>query len=190
VALNTLPSEHNVTALLIAWENGDQGAPDQLFSLIYNELHCMASRYMRKEKEAHTLQTTALINELFCKIVDQKRVRWQNRAHFFGIAAQSMRRILIDHARKNMAIKRGGLAQTVSLDDAAVLNDQRSEALVRLDEALTALATFDERKSRIVDMKFFGGLSTEQIAAVERTSTRTIEREWRKAKAWLYHKIE
>jgi RNA polymerase sigma factor (TIGR02999 family) len=145
---------------------------------------------MRREKTGHTLQTTALVNEAYCKLIDQKNVQWQNRAHFFGIAAQAMRRILVDHARSRERLKRGGAAKKISLDESALIPQPEVKELISLDDALTELAKFDPQKSRIVEMKFFGGLSMEEIAEVEKVSKSTIEREWRKAKAWLHHEIQ
>jgi len=183
-------SSKNITELIIAWGNGDKAAVDQLIPVIYDELHRLAARYMRHEKTGHTLQTTALVNEAYCKLVDQKNVQWQNRAHFFGIAAQAMRRILVDHARGRLRMKRGGAAQKISLDESAFIPQPEVEQLISLDDALSRLAEFDPQKSRIVEMKFFGGLSMEEISEVEKVSKSTIEREWRKAKAWLHHAIQ
>ena len=183
-------SSKNITELILAWGNGDKEAINQLIPLIYSELHRLAARYMRRENAGHTLQTTALVNEAYCKLVDQKNVQWQNRAHFFGIAAQAMRRILVDHARSRSRLKRGGDAKKISLDESALIPQPEVKELISLDDALTRLAQFDPQKSRIVEMKFFGGLSMEEIAEVERVSKSTIEREWRKAKAWLYHEIQ
>jgi RNA polymerase sigma factor (TIGR02999 family) len=174
-----------ITQWLIAWRNGDQDALDKLIPLVYEELHQLASRQMSREKGAHILQTTALVNEAYCKLVEQKEVQWQNRAHFFAIAAQLMRRILVDEARRKFAAKRGGDPLTISLNEHAILHQQRSADLVSLDDALVRLAEFDSRKCRIVEMKFFGGLTNEEIAGVENVSLRTINREWRKARAWL-----
>jgi RNA polymerase sigma-70 factor (ECF subfamily) len=183
-------SSKNITELILAWGNGDKEAINQLIPLIYSELHRLAARYMRRENAGHTLQTTALVNEAYCKLVDQKNVQWQNRAHFFGIAAQAMRRILVDHARSRSRLKRGGDAKKISLDESALIPQPEVKELISLDDALTRLAQFDPQKSRIVEMKFFGGLSMEEIAEVEKVSKSTIEREWRKAKAWLYHEIQ
>ena len=182
-------SSKEVTQLLVAWGNGDQEALDKLIPLVYGELHRLAARYMRRESPGHTLQTSGLVNEAYLKLVDQKNVHWQNRAHFFGIAAQLMRRILIDHARNHACAKRGAGGQKLSLDETVLLSHARTPELISLDDALTHLAEIDPNKTRIVEMKFFGGLSTEEIAAVEKVSTRTIEREWRKAKAWLHREI-
>jgi len=183
------PSANEVTQLLIDWGEGDKAALDKLLPLVDEELRRLASRYMRRENPGHTLQTSALVNEAYLRLVEQKSVHWQNRAHFFGIAAQLMRRILVDHARTRQYAKRGGGAQKVSLDEAAMLTEERAAGLVALHEALTELSGMDERKGRIVEMKFFGGLTTEEVAEVLQVTPRTIEREWRKAKAWLHHAI-
>lgn len=179
-----------VTQWLVAWGNGDQAALSNLIPLVYQELHRMAARYMRRENPGHTLQTSGLVHEAYLKLVDQKNVHWQNRAHFFGVAAQLMRRILVDHARKHARFKRGGAAQTFSLDETAILSNDRAGEFIALDDALTSLAEMDPNKSRIVEMKFFGGLDFEDIAEVEKVSSRTIRREWRKAKAWLQQEMQ
>lgn len=184
------PSSANVTRLLLAWGEGDREALDKLIPLVHAELRRMASRQMRKERPGHTLQTTALVDEVYLKLIDQKNVRWQNRAHFFGIASRLMRRILVDHARKRASVKRGGDLQKLSLDNPAVLRLERTGELVAIDDALSRLAEFDAQKSRIVEMKFFGGLTAEEIAEVEQVSSRTVEREWRKAKIWLYEALQ
>lgn len=183
-------SSGKLTELMQAWSDGNEEALHQLIPLIYDELRRIAARHMRKESPGHTLQTTALVNEVYCKLINQKNVRWQNRAHFFGIAAQLMRRILIDHARRHLRLKRGGGAQKITLDDSSFSVEQQAKKLITLDQALVRLAEFDQQKSRIVEMKFFGGLTTEEIAEVEKISTSTVEREWRKAKAWLHHELE
>ncbi len=187
--MNTNSSEV-ITQLLLAWGNGDKEALNKLLPLVHGELRRLASRQMRREKPGHTLQTTALVNEAYCKLVNQKNVRWQNRAHFFGIAAQLMRRILVDHAKGQARAKRGGGLPKISLDDNTLLSPERSAELVVLDDALKRLAQFDPQKSRIVEMKFFGGLTNEEIAEVEQVSKRTVIREWRKAKAWLFNEIQ
>jgi RNA polymerase sigma factor (TIGR02999 family) len=178
----------DVSRLLIDWGNGDQAALDELIPLVYAELRRLAGRYMRRESEGHTLQTSALINEAYLRLVDQKNVRWQNRAHFFGVAAQVMRRILVDHARSRSRAKRGGGIERVSLVEHVAASNQLEE-VIALDEALTKLAEMDPRKSQIVEMKFFGGLTTEEVAEVLRVTSRTVDREWRKAKAWLNRAI-
>ena len=183
-------SSKEISQLLLAWGNGDREALNKLIPLVYAELHRMAARYMRKEYLGHTLQTSALVNEAYLKLVDQKSARWQNRSQFFAVAAQLMRRILVDHARRRSRKKRGGDAVTISLNESAVISPERASELLVLDHALTGLAEMDPAKSRIVEMKFFGGLSTEEIAEVEKVSTRTVEREWRKAKAWLHRETQ
>ena len=183
-------SSKNVSELLAAWSNGDQTALDQLTPLVYDELHRLARRYMRRESPGHTLQTSALVNEAYLRLVDQKKVHWQNRSHFFGIAAQLMRRILVDHVRSHGRAKRRGDAQRLSLDATVIMSKERVVDLVTIDEALSTLAKLDPQKSRIVEMKFFGGLSTDEVAECLHVSSRTIEREWRKAKAWLKAALE
>jgi RNA polymerase sigma factor (TIGR02999 family) len=182
------PSPKEVTRLLVDWGNGDQAALDELIPLVYDELRRMAGRYMRRESKGHTLQTSALINEAYLRLVDQKNVQWQNRAHFFGVAAQLMRRILVDHARSRSRAKRGGGAQMVTLAEQAVISKEVAD-VIALDDALKDLAEMDPRKSQIVEMKFFGGLTTEEVAEVLKVTSRTVEREWRKAKAWLNRAI-
>jgi RNA polymerase sigma factor (TIGR02999 family) len=184
-------SPREVTRLLIDWSNGDRKALDQLIPVVYDELRRLASRYMRREKHGHTLQTSALVNEVYLRLVDEKSVQWQNRAHFFGVAAQLMRRILVDHARSRSRAKRGGKAQMVSFTERLVMSPEAAEAaeVVALDMALNDLAELDPRKSQIVEMKFFAGLTNEEVAVVLSVTTRTVEREWRKAKAWLHRAI-
>lgn len=184
------PSSSNVTELLLAWTNGEKEALDKLIPLVHDELYRLASRQMRGERSGHTLQTAALVNEAYCKLVDLKSIRWQNRAHFFAIAAQMMRRILIDHAKTRVRAKRGGDMRKISFEETAFVSGSRASELISLDDALTRLAKRDPLKSRIVEMKFFAGLNFEEIAEVEKVSSRTIEREWRKAKAWLYDAIQ
>jgi len=183
------PSTEEVTQLLLAWREGDEAALGELLPLVYDELHRLAARYMRRESPGHTMQTSALVNEAFIRLVDQRQVHWQNRAHFFGIAAQLMRRILLDHARGQARGKRGGGVHRVSFDEGAIVSEQRAAELIALDDALNALAAFDSRKGRIVELRFFGGLSNEEVTEVMGMSLRTVEREWRKAKAWLHHAI-
>lgn len=182
-------SQQEMTYLLAAWSEGDRSALDKLAPLVDAELHYLARRYLKRERSDHTLQTTALVNEAYLRLIDQRDVRWQNRAHFFAIAAQMMRRILIDHARKRASAKGGG-AGKLSLEEAAVLSDERAAELIALEEALKSLAEIDERKSRIVELRFFGGLSVEEIASVIGVSPDTITREWRRAKAWLHREIQ
>ena len=183
------PPSPQVTQLLVAWGKGDELAGDQLMSLVYEELHRLAHRYMKRESPGHTLQTSALVNEAFVRLVDQKNVRWQNRAHFFGIAAQMMRRILVDYARGRNYAKRGGGAQQISLDEGLTVSQGRSAEVVHVHEALEQLAEFDPRKSQIVELRFFGGLSIEETAGVLGVSPGTVMRDWTLAKAWLRREI-
>ena len=178
-------AQKSVTQLLAAWGDGDQAALDQLVPMVYEELRRLARSYMRRERQNHTLQTTALVNEAYVRLVDQKHVRWQNRAHFFAISAQLMRRILVDHARRRGYQKRGGGALQVTLAGAESLTDERTPDLVALDEALTSLAEIDPRRSQVVELRFFGGLSIEETAEVLKLSPTTVERDWTIAKAWL-----
>src|SRR6185503_874471 len=186
--MNAFTTEQ-VTQLLIDWSNGDTAAVDKLMPLVYDELRRLARYYMRRERAGATLQTTALVNEAYLRLVDQKKVQWQNRAHFFAIAAQLMRRILIDRARKRYNSKRGGDVRKVSLDQAAIVSTGRSSDLVALDEALTDLEAIDQRKSKVVELRFFGGLNIEETAEVMSISPATVQREWSMAKAWLYREI-
>ena len=180
---------HEITQLLAEWGNGNQTALDKLYPLVYDELRRMAHRYMSRERKGHTLQTTALINEAYLRLVDQRNVHWENRAHFFGISAQIMRRILIDHARRYDYAKRGGGAQRVSLDEAAVVAKERAAELLDLDEALHRLADVDPRRSRVVELRFFGGLDNEEIAWLLKISPNTVTRDWNMARAWLYREL-
>jgi RNA polymerase sigma factor (TIGR02999 family) len=182
-----IPQE--ITQLLLSWSKGDKAALDQLIPLVYPELRRLAQRYMRQENSAHTLQTSALINEAYLRIVDQQDVQWQDRAHFFAVAAQVMRHILIDHARSHHYAKRGAGALHVPLDETAVISKERASEFVALDDALSSLATIDARKSQLVELRFFGGLTVEEIAEVMKLSPITIKREWRSAKAWLHLEI-
>ena len=177
----------DVTQLLVAWREGDGSALERLLPLVEDELHRLAHRYMNRERRDHTLQTTALVNEAYLKLIDQK-VNWQNRAHFFGIAAQIMRRILIDHARQHLGPQRGG-GKTISLEEAALVSNDRAAELVALDDALTSLARLDERKGRVVELRYFGGLSVEEAAAVLGISVDTVTRDWRRAKAFLRRQL-
>ena len=178
------PSQNEVTQLLVAWSNGDQVARDELMSVVYHELHRLAHQYMRRESPDHTLQTSALVNEAFLRLVDQRNVHWQNRSHFFGIAAQMMRRILVDYARNRRYAKRGGGVRELSLDE-TLLSDDRSHEVVALDDALRELAKIDLRKSQIVELRFFAGLSIEETADLLAVSPGTVMRDWTLAKAWL-----
>jgi RNA polymerase sigma factor (TIGR02999 family) len=181
------PSE--ITGLLISWCDGDQKALEQLTPLVERELHRLAHFYMRRESPGHTLQTTALVNEAFLRLIDQRRVRWQNRAHFFGIAAQIMRRILLNYVRDRKRIKRGGGAVEVELSEGDAVSPEKSIELLALDHALTKLARIDERKSRVVELRYFGGLSIEETAEVVGVSPITVMRDWNMAKAWLAREI-
>ncbi len=184
-----IPASQDVTQLLVDWSNGDQAALERLLPLVNDELRRLARRYMRREGPGHTLQTSALVNEAYLRLIDQKNVQWQNRAHFFGIAAQLMRRILIDHARSHHYAKRGGGASKVSLDEAAAVKDARADELLAVDEALEKLTALDPRKGRVVELRFFGGLSLEETAEVMGISSPTVQREWRAAKAWLHRML-
>ena len=183
-------SSDDVTELLAAWSNGDREALDKLLPLVERELHQLAHRYISREKPGHTLQTTALVNEAYLRLVDQRRARWQNRAHFIAIAAQMMRRILVNHARDRAASKRGGGSRKVSLDEIAVLSDERAEEMLALDEAMDSLAKLDERKSRVVELRHFGGLSVEETAQVLGIHPDTVTRDWARAKAFLRRELQ
>jgi RNA polymerase sigma factor (TIGR02999 family) len=185
----TEPSTQEVTEMLVAWSNGDQSAFEKLVPLVHDELHRLAHLYMNRERPGHMLQTTALVNEAYLRLVDSSRVRWQNRAHFFAVSAQLMRRILVDFARSRNYLKRGGNAVQVSLDQALVVSIEQDADLVALDEALKALDAIDERKSRVVELRFFGGLSIEETAEVLGVSPETVMRDWRLAKVWLLREL-
>lgn len=184
-----VPPQHQITQLLAEWSDGNQSALDELYPLVYNELHRLARRYMSRERKGHTLQTTALINEAYVRLVDQRNVHWANRSHFFAISAQIMRRILIDHARRQAYAKRGGGAQQVSLEEAATIAPDQGLGLVRLDEALKSLAEMDPRRSQVVELRYFGGLNNEEIAGVLKVSENTVTRDWNMARAWLYQQL-
>ncbi|HEY9232669.1 MAG TPA: sigma-70 family RNA polymerase sigma factor [Blastocatellia bacterium] len=184
----TEPNEA-ITEILLAWGDGDQSALERLTPIVYAELRRRAHHYMNRERGGHTLQTTALVNEVFLKLIDSSRVRWQNRAHFFAVSAQLMRRILVDFARSRRYQKRGGAAQRISLDDAPLVSPARGGDLIALDDALTALAAIDKRKSEVVELRFFGGLSVEETAEVLKVSGDTVMRDWRLAKAWLLREL-
>jgi RNA polymerase sigma factor (TIGR02999 family) len=182
-------SSKEISRLLLAWSEGDQSALEKLAPLVHEELHRLAHHYMRGERQGHTLQTTALVNEAYIRLIDWKNARWQNRAHFFAVSAQLMRRILVDFARDKQYLKRGAGALRVSLGEAADLTDGRNGDLVALDEALKALADVDERKSQVVEMRFFGGLSVKEVAEVLKVSEETVMRDWRLAKVWLLREL-
>jgi RNA polymerase sigma-70 factor (ECF subfamily) len=179
-----------VTLLLTRMSEGDSQAASRLIPLVYEELRRIAVRYMGRERPNHTLQATALVHEAYLRLVEQRGTNWKNRAHFFGVAAQLMRRILVDHARSNIRAKRGGRQQRVSLDEAVVLSEGQSVELLAVDEALGRLGELDLRQSQIVELKFFGGLTTEEAAEALRTSPSTVEREWALARAWLYMQLQ
>jgi RNA polymerase sigma factor (TIGR02999 family) len=182
-----MPQE--ITALLIDWNNGSSEALEKLMPVVESELRRIAAHYMRRESPGHTLQTTALVNEAYLKLVDQRQVQWKNRAHFFALASVLMRRILLDHARAHGRAKRGGNAVYVNLEDVAVLTPEKSEELIALNEALDRLAEFDANKSKIVEMRFFGGLNVEEVAEVLNIAPVTVMYHWRLAKAWLGREI-
>lgn len=185
----TGPSEdQELTGLLVAWSEGDQEAYDKLVPLVYDELHRLAHRYMSGERPGHTLQTTALVGEAYLRLVKQK-VRWQNREHFFAIAAQLMRRILVDHARAHAYAKRGGGAPEIELNEAMVMAKDRAAEMVALDDALEKLKAFDARKARVVELRFFGGLTVDEAARVLGVSPNTVDRDWSTARAWLYKEV-
>ena len=183
------PGTHELTQLLVAWSDGDEAALDRLAPLVNAELHRLAKRYMSREREDHLLQTSALINEAYLRLINWKDVRWQNRAHFFGVAAQMMRRILVDFARQRPRIEKEIEARHISLDEAMTVTNEKDMDLVALDEALQSLGKVDERKSKIVELRFFGGLSVDETAEVLKVAPVTVMREWNKAKAWLYREL-
>jgi len=182
-------SSSDITELLINWCDGEKAALDKLIPLVERELHRIAHNYMRRENPDHTLQTTALVNETYLRLIDQKRVRWQNRSHFFAIAAKIMRRILLNYARDRVRDKRGGGAIHVSISDVDAVIEQRAVDLIALDEALNKLELIDERKCRVVELRFFSGLSVEETAEALNTSTITVIRDWNMAKAWLAREL-
>jgi len=185
----TFPAPSQVTQLLGDWSSGDQSALEKLIPLVQPELHRLAHHYMSREAVGHTLQTTALLNEAYLQLVDDPKRIWENRTHFVAATAQLMRRIMVDHARERRAVKRGGGALKVSLDDAALVTERRSEELLALDEALEKLAALDPLKSQIVELRYFGGLTVEETATFLKMSHRSVEREWTMAKAWLYRAL-
>jgi RNA polymerase sigma-70 factor, ECF subfamily len=186
----TTLSQPNVTGLLHEWQQGDREALDRLTPLVYDELRRMAHRYIQRERAGQTLETTALVNEAYLRLINQQKMDWQNRAHFFAVTARVMRHILIDHARRRHYLKYGGEAQQVSLTEANAMSEVRAAELVALDEALDELAKLDPRKSRVVELRYFGGLSLEETADVLEISIMTVRRDWRTAKAWLYKAVK
>lgn len=179
----------DITRLLLAWNNGDEAALEELTPLVYAELHRLARRYMGGERSGHTLQTSALVNEAYLRLIDWKNVEWQNRAHFFAVSAQLMRRILVDFARANAYAKRGGGAAHLDLEEVAVVSPDRGTDIVALDEALTSLAALSPRQSHVVELRFFGGLSLEETAEVLKVSIGTVRRDWSLARAWLHRAV-
>lgn len=180
---------HQITSLLVDWSKGNEFALEQLMPLVYDELRRMARRYMRRQPSGHTFQTTELIHEAYLKLAKHEEPNWQNRAHFFGVAAQAMRHILVDYARSKNSQKRGGLAEKITLADNLVVSTNHSGEIVALDDALKQLAILDERKSRVVEMKFFAGLNIEEIAEVLKISPETVKRDWRFARTWLLREL-
>jgi RNA polymerase sigma-70 factor (ECF subfamily) len=190
MAKNGSSGAKDITQVLLAWREGDARALEELMPLVQDELHTLAHQYMAGEHPGHVLQTTALINEAYLRLVDCRRVRWQSRAHFFAVSAQLMRRILVDVARARKKLKRGGDALQISLEDVAIVAQSRSPDVIALDDALKNLAAFDERKSRVVELRFFGGLSVEETAEVLGVSAVTVMRDWALAKTWLLRELE
>ena len=178
----------DISGLLHAWSDGDRGALEKLTAIVFDELHRLARRHMKRERPGHSLQSAALVNEAYLRLVDYRRMQWQNRAHFFAVSSQVMRRILVEHARRHN-LKRGGGVQHVCLEEAAVVGGNRAADLVALDDALNALARLDARKVQVVEMRFFGGLSVEETAEVLHVSPVTVMRDWSTAKAWLYREL-
>ena len=186
--MGSTPGSGDVTLLLEAWSNGEQSALDKLVPVVYDELRRLAWYYLRAERPNHSLQATALVNEAYLRLVDYKRMRWENRAHFFAVSAQLMRRILVDHARRHN-LKRGAGVQHLSLEQTAVVSADRGENLVALDDAMHELASLDQRKANVVELRFFGGLSVEETAEVLKVSAVTVMRDWSTARAWLYREM-
>jgi len=183
-------SQQDITRLLVAWGEGDKGALDRLMPFVYSELRRLAHAYMRRQRTDHTLQTTALVNEAYMRLIDSSQVRWQDRNHFFAMSAKLMRRILVDFARAKNAQKRGGGGHLVTFDEELPVADAKESDLLALDEALTRLAELDERQSRIVELRYFGGLTEEEIAEVLEISARTVRRDWSVARAWLFKELK
>lgn len=186
----TIPSRQDVTDLLIEWGKGDQDALNKLIPLVYDELHRLASRHLRHERPGHTLQTTALVHEAYLKLVDQRNLTWQHRAQFFAAAAQVMRHVLVDHARRRRAFKRGGDYCRFSLDESVISSEEKDPDLLTLNEALNSLAVIDPQQSRVVELRVFGGLTVEETAEALGISSRTVKREWSMGKAWLHKQIK
>lgn len=185
----TTPVPEEVSQLLLDWSKGDDTALNKLIPVIYQELQRLAHHYMRQERVEHTLQTTALVNEAYMRLVSYQMIQWQGRTHFFAVAAQAMRRILVEHARGRASVKRGGGMQKVSLDETAIVSEAKAAELIAVDDALNRLEAWDPRKSKIVELRFFGGLSIDETAEALKISPTTVQREWRSAKAWLYRAL-
>jgi RNA polymerase sigma factor (TIGR02999 family) len=185
----TQASSPNITQLLLAWGAGDEAALAQLMPLVYDELRKVAARHLRRQRPDHTLQTTALVNEAYLRLIDSSKVQWQNRAHFFAVSAQLMRRILVDFARARQNLKRGGGAQQITLDDALAIAPERGADLLALDDALTQLAKLNQRQAQVVELRYFGGLNEEETAEALKVSLRTVQRDWKLARLWLYREL-
>jgi len=185
----TTTGPQQITQLLLAWGEGDERALGELMPLVYDELRKVAARHLRRLRPGQTMQTTALVNEAYLRLIDSSRVRWQNRAHFFAVSAQLMRRILVDFARQRQNLKRGGGAQQVSLDEAMVIAPERGADLIALDDALTRLAELNGRQAQVVELRYFGGLSEEESAEALKVSLRTVQRDWNLARLWLYREL-
>ncbi len=183
-------SQHEVTELLQKWRSGDKKALDRLTPLVYDELHRLAHHYISRERPGHTLQTTALVNEAYLRLVEQKNVEWESRAHFFAVSAQVMRHILVDYARQQASAKRGGSWKKIALDSESIVSQARARELVRLDEGLAALNEIYPRRSKVVELRYFGGLNNREASEVLKVSEATIERDWRFARAWLYRELQ
>lgn len=188
--MTTLASSQSLTELLLEWRAGDNDALDRLTPLVYDELRRIAHRYMRRERSGHTLQTTALVNEAYVRLVDEKRIDWESRSHFFAVMARVMRHVLTDHARRRNFVKHGGELKQASLTESDLMSVERASELVALDEALLQLASIDLRKSQVVELRYFGGLSLEETADVLAISVMTVRRDWRGAKAWLFRELK
>jgi RNA polymerase sigma-70 factor (ECF subfamily) len=183
------PPQKPITQMLVDWSNGDQSALEKLTPLVYDELHRLARRYMGRERAGHPLQTSALVNEAYIRLIDWKNVQWENRAHFFAVSAQLMRRILVDFARSRRYAKRSGAARNIPLEEATAVSREKSAEIVALDDALRSLAQFNERQSQVVELRFFGGLELEEIAKVLKVSVGTVRRDWSLARAWLHREL-
>ena len=181
---------NEITELLIAWSGGDKKALDELMHIVYDELHRLAHHHLAKERQDHTLQTTALVNEAYMKLVDQKRVKWQNRSHFFALSSQLMRRILVDYARSRQYAKRGGGVSALPLNEALIVTPERAAEMIALDDALTELAKHDERKARIVELRFFAGMNIDETSELLGVSPGTVMKDWTLAKAWLQREMD